>query len=517
MKVRRVAEKNILLLVVFLTGAASLVIEVAAFRILSPHFGNTIYTTSSVIGIVLGALSFGYYVGGLVSDRHPTERWFFGLILIGGGSVFLLEFFALFILPVLSQVFSIVTGPLISSLVLFFIPSFFLGTLSPFAIKLQHLSLPQEGVGRIAGEVYFWSTLGSIAGSLLAGFVFIPNFGVQEIIIGTAVSLVVLGSLGYVKAGAPKSTIFIIVSIFIVSAAVVFSAASPLNVPGLVYSKEGIYEKITIYDGNYKGYPARFLILDRSASGAMFLDSDELVYDYSKYYSVYKLFKPDIKNALVIGGGAYSLPKAILKDSPEVEVDVAEIEPSLFELGKKFFKIPDNPQLKNYVEDGRMFLRQNSKKYDLIFSDVYFSFYSIPAHFTTREFFELARERLADDGVFIANLAGSLSRETPSFILSEIRTFQSVFPSSYFFAAESPKFSSLQNIILVGSKGEKKIDFSNPKVKNSPDEILRGLSEKLVNTNQFELSLYKELTDNFTPVEYLAAKMLSRFYGTDSY
>ena len=121
---------------------------------------------------------------------------------------------------------------------------------------------------------------------------------------------------------------------------------------------------------------------------------------------------------VVLGGGAYSVPKALLKDLPDAEVDVAEIEPSLFDLGKNYFAVPDDARLHNFVQDGRRFLQETDASYGLIFSDVYASLYSVPAQFTTKEFFALAKSRLEPDGLFVANLIGDVSRQEPSFIFS---------------------------------------------------------------------------------------------------
>ena len=83
----------------------------------------------------------------------------------------------------------------------------------------------------------------------------------------------------------------------------------------IVYRQDGLYEKITIYDGELNGQATRFFQQDRSKSGAMYLDSSELVLGYTKYYALYKLFGSDPEQALTIGGGAYSIPKALLSRS----------------------------------------------------------------------------------------------------------------------------------------------------------------------------------------------------------
>ena len=72
---------------VFLTGASVLVVEVTAVRVLSPYYGNTIFTVSSVISIILLALSAGYYAGGILADRRPSLRAFFAIIAASGSPV----------------------------------------------------------------------------------------------------------------------------------------------------------------------------------------------------------------------------------------------------------------------------------------------------------------------------------------------------------------------------------------------------------------------------------------------
>ena len=167
--------KLALLVSVTLTGAAVLIVEIAATRILAPYFGNSIFTISSVIGIVLAALSLGYYLGGGLADRKPSITLFFSLIVIGGLAVLLLQLLNAAVLPGIAYALSLIKGPLIVSLIMFFLPAMLLAMLPPFAIKLLHSSDANRGVGNASGLVFFWSTVGSIAGSLSTGFVLIPH------------------------------------------------------------------------------------------------------------------------------------------------------------------------------------------------------------------------------------------------------------------------------------------------------------------------------------------------------
>ena len=505
-----------------MTGASVLIVEVLAVRILSPYYGNTIFTVSSVISVILLALSVGYWAGGTLADRHPSLEWFFGIILASGLLLLLFHALGALALPRLSAALSLATGPLVSATVLFLIPALLLGTLSPFAVKLQSVFVPGEGVGRVAGRIFFWSTLGSITGSLLAGFVLIPRFGINRILVSTGIVLFALGFVPLVVLRAKRSRLgasFVALAILLGTAwwtqTPVAQALLGVRESNVVYSKDGVYQKITIYEGEYYGRPTRFLLLDRSESGAMFLDSDdptELVYDYTKYYSLYKIFTPRVRNALVLGGGAYSIPKALLAEVPDAEVDVAEIEPSFFDLAKQYFRASESPRLHNYVQDGRRFLQDSPRTYDLIFGDVYYSYFSVPPQFTTKEFFALAKSKLGRDGVFVANMIGDLSRRQPSLIMAELRTFQTVFSNSYFFAVDAvDKVNLVQNITLVGYNSDRIVDVDAPPVTTHPDPLIRFLRFKALDVDRrFELSPYPVLTDDFSPVEYLTARVLQR-------
>lgn len=504
-------KRYTLLLVVFLTGAAVLMLEVVATRILAPYYGNTIFTVSSVIGVFLAALSVGYYKGGTLADKHPYASWFYGIIALGGVATIVMELLVRLLLPKLSGVFSLIEGPPIVCVLLFFQPGLLLGMLSPYAIKLQQLSLPERGMGTLSGEVFFYSTLGSIFGTLITGFYLIPHYGVSSIVLGVGAGLVLLGGLGLIcQRKMNGGVMLLLLGCTACATLFLFSAESDANV---LYQRDGIYERVTIYSGEQEGKPARFLRQDFSESGGAYVGSSEHVAAYTKYYELYKLFTPELKRVLVIGGGAYTIPRALIEKLPDVEVDVLEIEPGLHDLAQRYFELPASPRIHNIVEDGRRYLADTDKRYDMIFSDVYFSLYSIPVHFTTREFFDLARTRLNPGGLFLANIIGALSRRTPSLLLSEMKTFRDVFPQSYFFAVDSRRSQEVQNIIFAGHQSDTTLDMAQQS--SSEDVFFRELPLRQIDPERFELGPQLTLTDDYSPIEYLTSKIFFQSLAPD--
>lgn len=498
--------KYILLAVVFLTGASILILEILATRLLSVYFGNTIFTVSSVISIILFALSLGYYFGGRLADKKARESLFYSLILISGYAVLAIHLLNLYFIPMLSRSLSMREGPMAVAFLLFFFPSLLLGMLSPIVVVLQN-KRNKEGIGKTSGDVFFWSTLGSIAGSLLCGYVLIPNFGIDRILVGVGIFLIFLAVIGLwnQKSRRFAAGLLVFTLLFLPILFVIFNFLDKQLKPGnIVFAKDGVYGKIVIYDGLYYGLKTRFLRQDLDESSAMFHKYPNHVYEYTKYYSLYKLQNPQIKNALTIGGGAYTVPKSLLNDSPGVIVDVAEIEPELFDIVKKYFKVPQNKRLINNISDGRRFLYETDKKYGLIFSDAYN--FSIPFHLATVEFLKLSKEKLTTDGIFVMNIIGSTANTAPSYTLSQLRTFKAVYPHSMYFAIDFPQSDRKQNLIFVGFKNPPR--FSDFDLRDSQEPFFRSLTARRIDIAKYDLKKHTLITDNYAPVDYLIALSL---------
>lgn len=503
-------SRNGLSAVVFITGAAVLVVEVTATRILSPYYGNTIYMVSAVISVILGALSLGYWRGGIIADKNPSTHEFYKIIYQGGISLFVLFLMMLTILPVSGHFFSLQAGPLIWAILLFFPSSYLLGMLSPFAITLAHKEHATHGLGRITGRIFFWSTTGSIAGSISAGFIFIPYAGVESIIFGTTLVIVMLGGIGHFctsRKGLRGSLFFLGIILVIIFFTFIFTRN--IAPPNTLFIKDGVYERLSIVDNSYAGKPARFFLQDRSVSGIMYLESDDLVAEYTKYYELYKIFTPNLSRALVIGGGVYSIPKALHHDAPDAQIDVAEIEPSLESIAQTYFRLPATTKIKTYVADGRRLLYDTRKQYDMIFSDVYYSLYSIPAHFTTKEFFTEAKGKLSANGIFVANIIGTSNKTSESLLFSEIRTMHEVFPNMVIFAVDSTTSPAIQNFILVGVNGTTTLDSIRASRSFDNNEFLKSISTHEIPLSPKVYSRYTILTDNYAPVEHLVSELIN--------
>jgi predicted membrane-bound spermidine synthase len=491
---------------VFITGAAVLIIEVAAVRMLSPYYGSSLYVFSSVLTIILSALSIGYWVGGMRADKKHSVDELFKIITLSGLTVLALELVALIILPKVGVDLGAKFGPLILSMGLFFIPAFLLGIVSPYIIKIQSLTTKSEKIGSVVGKTFFWGTTGSIAGSLLTGYWLIPTFGVQKSVLAVAFALIILGVVMPILLRRPLNKKWILV-VLLISVSLTFAVKSYAknSNAGYLYLGEGLYSSIKIHDSVLNNRIIRILNRDTNNSSAIFLSGDELVFDYTKFVEFYSHLKPDSKNFLMLGGGAYTVPRRLSKLDPNLDMDVVEIEPVLYELAQIYFDFKPTENIKNYSMDARIFLNQTDKKYDVIFADTFGTDLAAPFHLTTFEFYKLAQSHMTENSLLIINYIGTPNGPRPSLTGSLIKTITTVFPNTKAYALNPEEKTEVQNIIFISRNGEQKINLED-QVLYSTYQTDRKISDLEIDLSVYDLEEEYLMTDDHAPVEKLMAK-----------
>jgi len=178
-------------------------------------------------------------------------------------------------------------------------------------------------------------------------------------------------------------------------------------------------------------------------------------FEYTEYFHMPWLWNGQITNVLMMGLGGASAQRAYAHYYPDIWVETVEIDPVVFKVATNYFNFKPAATQRVHISDGRVFLRRTEAKYDAIIMDAYAknrygSF--IPYHLATKEFFQLAAERLTTNGVIAYNVIGTLQGWRADILGSIYRTMKSVFPQVYFF----PATDSL-NVVLVGTKSEKKV------------------------------------------------------------
>jgi len=488
---------------VFVSGGVLLALEIVASRVVAPFFGNSVYVWGSLIGVFLAALSLGYYLGGRIATRWPRPGPFLALVLAGGAATFPIPHVAGAVLgEVAGRDLGPRWGPLLGSAALFFVPAVLMATVSPYAVRLKARTV--EGIGNVAGMLYALSTLGSIAGTLLAAFVLISWLGVRSIIQLLGAVEMALAVLGFVWARRAAPAAVAAGTLALVAA---FTSAVPPDGPDVVYARDTVYHRITVSDEGV----IRYLRLDRYwQSGRDRATPLRTVFSYTDYLHLPLALIPHPKRVLFVGMGGGTAPSRFFHDYPDLAIDVVEIDPAVADTARRYFGLPRSPHLTVHVQDGRLWLRRATDRYDLIVLDAYL-IDTIPFHLATREFYEEAAARLAPGGAVAANVIGALRGPESRLFRAIDKTFASVFPAVYVFPVDGDAGEALQNIIIVGAAGPR-LDARAVRAR-AQDAVASGrvtvagfaqdaatLVERPIETGDVPL-----LTDDFAPTDVLAA------------
>ncbi|MBC8225177.1 fused MFS/spermidine synthase [Candidatus Bathyarchaeota archaeon] len=485
---------------VFVSGAVVMALELVGSRILAPVFGDSIFVWGALIGVVMAALSLGYYVGGRMADRRPSYGVFSMILISAGVLIMLIPLSSPFILEVvyLSGVGDRY-GPILASLLLLAAPTILLGMISPYSVRMSAESI--FNLGGISGSLYSISTAGSIFGTFFTVFVLIPSFGVRQIVFSLGVVLIAVAVVGMTLV--EKGIIFTLVLVLLMPS--LFAGGGPfLGISGnAVIRKDTPYSTLTVIDSEAKG--TRTMYLNNMPHSAMYLNgSNRAVFRYTDYFNVAFLFNPEAERVLFIGGGGFSGPKQFLEHYPNATVDVVEIDPDVVAVAQDYFGVTDDPRMRTFTMDGRSFLR-DAGTYDVVVLDAYSKTY-VPFHLMTLEFFESLDEHLAPDGVVVSNLISSLIGDTSDLLKAEVNTIAGVLPQVYLFPTRSGQLSLLQNIILVATKSPTRFDEADL-MEAAEAHPVEGVPLQRYADTLFSLELASDselvLTDDYAPAEDL--------------
>lgn len=476
----------------FVAGAVVMIYELVAARILAPYVGTSTLVWTSVIGVFLLALSTGYYLGGRLADALATKKILALLLLFSGLSIAISR--ALTLLLPLSYLLEIDLRlkAVLLALLLFGLPTLFLGMVSPYVAKLRLNTMTTSG--KTIGNLYALSTIGSLLGTFLGGFILISYFSLSTILGLLVIALFVVALLVTTKTS-PKEAMNIL---FIVIASTLL-LAMPLLATGSVNIIADInttYSRFLVRQEQRNGEPVRLLVSDASGiqSGIKLSDPNKLLFDYLQIFAkaTTTLLPNQPTNNLLIGGGALTYPRYFVTNWPNASITVVEIDPTLTEIAKEYFYFQDHPRIEIINEDGRTALTKfKSKTFDIIYLDAYSSGITIPFHLTTQEMMREVQRVLVPDGQVLINIIGTLHPDTNRYVASMIKTFQSVFTDVAWQPTHPDQPYARQNIILLAS--------------NTPftDETLPEgfmLAEELVHDSNNPPMI---LTDNFAPIELL--------------
>lgn len=480
---------------VFVCGALLMVLEIIGSRILSPFIGTSTYIWTSLIGVILASLSLGYWLGGKWADRKPDPKILAAAIFLGGGFVSATIFAKEIVLSFIAASGTILeVKSLMAALILFAPASVALGFVTPYAVRLRLSSVDDSG--KTVGRLFAFSTIGSIVGTFGAGFFLIPFVGSVRTLYLIAGGLILLSILLAPFAVTRFNLTILILFLFGVAASE-FNIYSLRQTNGL-YDIDTEYSRVQVFQTtDNTGKRIEALATDPYfVQSAIYLDSEERVLEYSRFYHLIRHLKPDFQRTLMIGGAGFTFPREYLRTYPEATIDVVEIDPQMVQIAQRFFRLKDDPRMKIVNEDGRVFLNQApAGGYDVVLMDAFGSLFSVPPQLTTVEAVQQISRVMDDDGVLIANLGSAIKGPGSLFLQAEFNTYRQVFPNVYLFKVNVEYTDErLQNLIIVASKSSDRMPLTS-----ADPTIAALLSHRYSDSFPLERNM---LTDDLAPVEY---------------
>ncbi|MBI2851838.1 MAG: fused MFS/spermidine synthase [Chloroflexi bacterium] len=491
-----------------------MVIELIAARIMAPYIGVSLYTWTSIIGVILAGIALGNYLGGKVADRYPSPTILSSIFLVGGT-------LTLLILPATRLVASgnlfgglpIIWDFVLKTSAIFFLPAIILSMVSPMVIKLALADIGRTG--GVVGTIYAFSTTGSILGTFMTGFFFITWFGTRAIVWMIAAILIIIGVGVWFLWKMPerwrlslKNFIFwgIIVYVFLVFG-VVFQTRASWQ-PN--FTRESNYYTIQVAD---RGVVIKTVRLDDLIHSYVNVeDPTDLIYDYTIVFSeIVRYFAPQnpAPRVLHLGGGGYAFPRYLEALYPDSVNEVVEIDPVVTQIAYEELGLARDTSVISHNLDARLFLmqRKNGEKFDLVVGDV-FNDKATPFHLATLEFNRMVKSNMKENGVYMVNIIDDYGRGRymPSFAY----TLKQVFKYVYLFTTgEDWEQVTFDTFVLLAT--DRQIDLAEYQMTVRQSEAFRPFGSPHDEAGFEEYLVARKpilLTDDHVPTDILIAQLL---------
>ena len=484
-----------------------MVIEIVAARILAPSIGVSLYTWTSIIGVVLAGISIGNYLGGRLADRFPSPTTL-GFILLAGG------IFSLSVLPLMNpaseavEALSLVPRIVFLTATLFFLPSLFLGMVTPVVIKLKLRDLSHTG--NVVGKIYAISTAGAIFGTFITGFVLIQWIGTRSIILVVALVLLVMapafGNLWRAPWRAKMSALVCLA---------LFLGIGGFTIAGGTLASDSLRESnyyyIRVDDTVEDGQRVKVLRLDTLKHSYVSLeDPTFLASSYNKVFAdvaTYAAQRNPSLRVLIIGGGGYTMSQYLEEMYPQSTLEVIEIDPEVTRVAFDYLGLSADTRIVTYNEDARMAVPKLPEgQYDLVIGDT-FNDFSVPYQLTTREFNDQIQELLKDDGIYAVNVVDKLN--SGRFLRAYVNTLQRTFPYVYVIS-DSPEWEddSRKTHVVAGSfQPLSSAALRDANTQAGRDFLLSHIMPEDTLTSWLNARENILLTDDYAPVDNLVAPL----------
>ncbi len=480
-----------------ISGFAALSYEVLWNHVLVFILTNSVYAVSVMLTTVLCGIGLGSYIGGRLADRHKNLMALFGWIEIAiGAGAFLAAFMLVNLSGIHNKIFMINPGTswwywngirFGEAFIVMFLPAFFMGTSFPVASRIVTPRL--QKIGARLGLVYFFNTLGGVAGSFLTAFVFITLFGVSATMSAIILINFLLGiyllfmntslkkihfTAGYIL----TASLFLVITVIITPHRLFSTAYNHVEKDNtLVDYREGIEGTVTVHKINRPFEQNLRIDVDglNVAGTSFMLQTLQTLQGYLP-----ACIHGNPKNVLQIGFGTGQTSKSALRN-PVDNFYLVEISKDVLELSDSYFQelnegIVHHPGFNYFIADGKNFVKYTRQKYDIIMNDANYAVATPSASLFTLEHFENCKKKLNPGGILSTWMTIDLD---PADFQIVLKTFQSVFPYCALWMA--PNCVNKQ-IVLLGAEQPWKIDFKKLNEQFADSSIRKDFADININS-----------------------------------
>lgn len=466
------------------SGFALMAFELVAARLLAPTIGSSTFIWTNVIGVIMGALALGYWLGGRLADKRKRDLDVALLCLAAATLVILV---LIFHFPIIDFARSLSSDArwqgLFAALLLFAPTSIIIGMLSPYLAKLALTSTSKTG--ETVARLSTWNAIGSISGTFITGFILFGMIGSRTTLAIVATIMLVANWLVV-----PRTKLWprVTVSILLLLSTIITLCSTEAHVISIDTATanyritKGIVNDrpITNLSSGPKGVQSS--VYDTGDKNLVFWYTREIA-SVIRHHST--THPPE--NILIIGGGAFTLPEHLGIAYPDAQVDVVEIDPELESIAREYFRFEKPSNVTVYAEDARSYInRINGVLYDAIVVDI-FSDTDIPWQFVTREFGDKVASLLSEKGIVVVNSISAPIDGCSDIFEAEVATYSERLPYAYV-KNQRLRSTSMTNRELVFSR----TDLSLPDSYQSIDAT--------------SLRAYH---DDYAPIEHLWQKCIS--------
>jgi len=486
--------------IILISSAVLLVLEIAAGRLIAPYVGVSLYSWTSIIGVILAGLSLGNWLGGYLADRGAGDNAAAVVLLAGGGMTLAILGLLTITAPiVMASEWGLLGASFFLVSALFFIPAALLGIVAPLLTTLALKSVDRPG--HVVGTMHALGALGSIAGTFAAGFWLVQSFGTRRVIIGSAVVLFALALVLFRKRAVGTVATLLVATVIAGVTSVKQGFAEPCQI-------ESAYYCVRVDDAS-RDVPfgeARVMVLDHLVHGinhatepgmmvAPYVHlSDELVLGHLGGE------RASQGSYLFMGGGAYTHPRAIRALYPDAAVTVIELDPDVTRMAAaRLWLNADGMRIIH--SDARAALnRMPDERFDVVVGDV-FQDVAMPYHLLTREYAAEIKRRLQPGGVYALNVVDIYPN--PRLVQALVKTLKQEFAHVHVWLEQEPEEPTRMTYVLSATD-----------LVEAPSTIYsqRGFERTWQRVTHTVLAQATEtipvLTDDLAPVEALTSRLL---------